>query len=168
MHGVSQTLQSANFPLKPSVLQNMKGLSGAEFLFIPLDEPAMSTFRAGKPEAPPDSAFVGVNDFDIGPIVRVNGLDYRCRRLMLRPPNPQAGGVIYIFYPEELLEEAIADAQRPSLLGLAFSLVAVVLTFGIGQRMVGRIRAGEAHTPDRRRRLLRRCRCREPTTSCAT
>jgi signal transduction histidine kinase len=54
--------------------------------------------------------------------------------------------VAYIFYPESLLEEAIADAQRPSLLGLLFGLVAVGLTYGIGQRLVGRIRALERRT----------------------
>lgn len=146
VRGVSQTLQNANFPLKPTVLENMKSLSGAEFLFIPRDEPVMTTFQSGAPAIPADSAFEGISETNIGPIVRVNGDEYRCRRLMLKTPNQQAGGVVYIFYPETLLDEAIADAQRPSLLGLLFGLLAVVLTFGIAQRLVGRIRALEKRT----------------------
>jgi signal transduction histidine kinase len=146
VRGVSLTLQNANFPLKPSVLEQMKGLSGAEFLFIPPNEPAMTTFHTGLPDVPADSVFEGVDDSSIGPIVRVNGGEYRCRRLVLKTPNTQAGGVVYIFYPEALLEEAIADAQRPSLFGLLFSLLAVILTFGIGQRLVGRIRELEKRT----------------------
>jgi signal transduction histidine kinase len=66
--------------------------------------------------------------------------------VVIRGPSPNAGAVVYVFYPESLLEEAIADAQRPSLLGLAFGLLAVGLTFGIGQRLVGRIRALERRT----------------------
>ena len=111
VRGVSQTLQNANFPLKPAVLENMKSLSGAEFLFIPRDEPVMTTFQAGAPAIPADSAFENVGEMGIGPIVRVNGDEYRCRRLVLKTPNQQAGGVVYIFYPETLLDEAIAKAN---------------------------------------------------------
>ncbi len=146
VRSVSQTLQNANYPLKPGVLEQMKGLSGAEFLFIPPNEQAITTFRAGIPDVPANADFHDSDETTIGPIVRVNGDAYRCRRLLLRSPNPQAGGIVYIFYPEALLEEAISDAQRPSLLGLAFGLVAVILTFGIGQRLVGRIRALEKRT----------------------
>jgi signal transduction histidine kinase len=146
VRSVSQTLQNANYPLKPFVIEQMKGYSGAEFLFIAPNEPAMTTFRNGPPEVPADSVFEGADESRIGPLVRVNGDEYRCRRLVLKEPNAQAGGVVYIFYPEALLEEAIADAQRPSLLGLLFGLIAVVLTFGIGQRLVGRIRELEKRT----------------------
>jgi signal transduction histidine kinase len=146
VRSISQTLQNANYPLKPFVIEQMKGYSGAEFLFIPPSEPPVATFRSGAPAIPADSAFDGVDESSIGPIVRVNGEEYRCRRLVLKAPNPQAGGVVYIYYPETLLEEAIADAQRPSLLGLLFGFVAVILTFGIGQRLVGRIRALEKRT----------------------
>ena len=98
------------------------------------------------PQFPRIPFFRRDDETTIGPVVRVNGEDYRCRRLLLRPPNPQAGGVVYIFYPDTLLEEAIADAQRPSILGLVFGLVAVIFTFGIGQRLVGRIRELEKRT----------------------
>jgi signal transduction histidine kinase len=143
---VSQTLSKGNFPLKPLVLEQMKGLSGAEFFFVPASGPAMTTFAAGVPEVPSEGAFAGDPELGIGPLVRVRGEEYRCRRLVLPETHPDAGGVVYIFFPETLLKEAIADAERPSMLGLIFGLVAVVLTFAIGQRLVGRIRALEKRT----------------------
>jgi signal transduction histidine kinase len=45
-----------------------------------------------------------------------------------------------------LLDEAIADAQRPTLLGLGFAVLAIGLAFGIGQGIVGRIRSLEQRT----------------------
>jgi signal transduction histidine kinase len=146
VRNVSETLAAGRFPLTPPVLDQVKSLSGAEFLLIRPDGIRVSTFAAGPVEIPGDDALHAASESELGPPVRVAGADYRCRQLVLRDPHPLAGGVVYIFYPESLLDEAIADAQRPSLLGLLFGLVAVGLTFGIGQRLVGRIRALERRT----------------------
>jgi signal transduction histidine kinase len=143
---VSQTLNGANYPLTPNVLEQMKSLSGAEFLLIQPDGSRVSTFSAGPVDVPSEESLVDSVDAGIGPVVRAAGVEYRCRRLALKRPNENAGAVVYIFYPESLLNEAIADAERPSLLGLLFGLVAVGLTFGIGQRLVARIRALERRT----------------------
>jgi len=146
IRNVSQTLSSANFVLTDTILEHMKNLSGAEFLFIRPDGSRLSTFTSTRVDVPPEETFATVGEHRIGPPVRVDGAQYRCRRLVLTPPSPDTGGVVYIFYPETLLEEAIADAVRPSFLGLLFGLVAVGLTFGIAQRLVGRIRALERRT----------------------
>jgi signal transduction histidine kinase len=143
---VSQTLIGANYPLTPNVLEQMKSLSGAEFLLIQPDGSRVSTFAAGPVDVPSEQSLADSVDAGIGPVVRAAGDEYRCRRLVLKRPNENAGAVVYIFYPESLLKEAIADAERPSLLGLLFGLVAVGLTFGIGQRLVARIRALERRT----------------------
>jgi signal transduction histidine kinase len=143
---ISQTLSKGTFPLKRPVLEQVKSFSGAEFLFVPANEPPLTTFTTGIPEVPSDAAFAESPESSIGPLVRVHGEEFRCRRLVLREPHPDSGGTVYIFYPEALLKEAIADAERPSLLGLLFGLGAVGLTFGIGQRLVGRIRALEKRT----------------------
>jgi signal transduction histidine kinase len=146
VRGISDTLQKSTFTLNPTILSQMRSLSGAEFLYVPPDGVAVTTFPTTDVHVPPPEAFEAHGDAEIGPVVRVGGNDYRCRRVVIRGPSPNAGGVAYIFYPETLLEEAIADAKRPSLLGLLFGLVAVGLTFGIGQRLVGRIRALERRT----------------------
>lgn len=143
---VSQTLTAGRFPLTQPVLEQVKSLSGAELLFIHPNGSRLSTFAGGPVEPPANLPADAIPDDQVGPPVWVAGTQYRCRRLVLKEPHPFAGGVVYIFYPESLLDEAIADAERPSLLGLVFGIVAVGLTFGIGQRLVGRIRALEKRT----------------------
>jgi signal transduction histidine kinase len=142
---VSHTLQHATFPLTAPVLEQVKSLSGAELLLVNSDGFRLTTFPSAQVQLPTAEALAAVGDDGIGPPVKVNAATYRCRRLVLREA-PNAGRVVYIFYPESLLDEAIADAVRPSFLGLAFGLVAVGLTFGIGQRLVARIRALERRT----------------------
>jgi signal transduction histidine kinase len=148
VRNVSDALQQFNFKLNanPAILFQMRSLSGAEFVYAPPDGGALTTFPTGDVAVPPPGAFDAAGDESIGPRTQAAGQDYRCHRVAIRPPSTNAGGVVYIFYPESLLEEAIADAQRPSLLGLLFGLVAVGLTVGIGQRLVGRIRALERRT----------------------
>ena len=146
VRNISDTLQKANFTLNTTILLQMRSLSGAEFLYLPPDGPPLKTFPTGDVDVPSPEAFEAIGEDGIGPVARVDGNTYRCQRLVLRGPSPNADGVVYIFYPEALLDEAIADAQRPSLLGLMFGLVAVGLTYGIGQRLVGRIRALEKRT----------------------
>ncbi len=146
VRNVSKTLSNANFPLTGPVLEQMKSLSGAEFLLVSSEGSKLTTLGGEQIDVPSDEIFEGIDDQGIGPIVRVHGTEFRCHRLVLKEPHRHAGGVVYIFYPEALLEEAIADAKRPSFIGLLFGLIAVGLTFGIGQRLVGRIRALEKRT----------------------
>lgn len=146
VRNVSKTLSNANYPLTGPVLEQMKSLSGAEFLLLSPEGGKLTTLAGDRIDVPSNEIFEGVDDQGIGPIVRVNGTEFRCHRLLLKEPHRHAGGVVYIFYPEAVLEEAIANAKRPSFIGLLFGLIAVGLTFGIGQRLVGRIRALEKRT----------------------
>lgn len=146
VRNVSKTLSNANFPLTGHVLEQMKSLSGAEFLLVSTEGGKLTTLGGERIDIPSDEIFTGIDEQGIGPKVFVNGTDFRCHRLLLKEPHRQAGSVVYIFYPEALLEEAIADAKRPSFIGLLFGLIAVGLTYGIGQRLVGRIRALERRT----------------------
>jgi signal transduction histidine kinase len=146
VRNVADTLQKANFKLNPTILFQMRSLSGAEFLYAPPDGLPVTTFEAADVHVPPPEAFEQAAEAGLGPVARVQDRDYRCRRVVIHGPSPNAGAVVYIFYPESLLEEAITDAQRPSYLGLAFGLLAVGLTFGIAQRLVGRVRALERRT----------------------
>ena len=146
VRNISRTLQDANFQLNSTILFQMRNLSGAEFVYFPPDGAVLKTFETGNVRVPPPSAFEENGDELIGPRVFVDGTPFRCQRVILRGPSPNTGGDSYIFYPESLLEEAIADAQRPSLWALAFGLIAIVFTFAIAQRLVSRIRALEKRT----------------------
>src|SRR5439155_22399887 len=92
VRNVSDTLQKANFKLNAPILFQMRSLSGAEFLYVPPDGIALMTFSTGDVHVPPPAAFEGHGDAEIGPVVRVDGQAYRCRRAVIRGPSPNAGG----------------------------------------------------------------------------
>lgn len=142
----------STFPLTKPVLEQMKGFSGAEFMFVPAGgvagEPA-STFRAPLP--PPDvpraiPAHKG-DDLHLGPSVTIGGIEYRCLRVALREQTPSRRGELYIFYPESLRREAVDDAVRPLVvLGGTGGLIAIVLALAFGARLVRRVRDLDART----------------------
>jgi signal transduction histidine kinase len=150
---VARTLAEprSTFPLTERVLEQMKGFSGAEFLFVPPAGPHESTFPDPKPAAPPDIPAATHPRADephtLGPPIEFAGTAYRCLRLTLRPPHPNAGGNLYIFYPESLRREAIRDAVRPLMvLGGLGGLLAVALAVAFGSRLVRRVRDLDART----------------------
>jgi signal transduction histidine kinase len=150
---VARTLTepSGQFRLTDSVLQKMKGLSGAEFLFVHPTTPTQSTFPEPKPAPPADVPTATQPEADeehtLGPPVTVAGQEYRCLRLPLRAPHPNEGGNLYIFYPESLRRSAVRDAVRPLvLLGGIGGLVAVAVAVAFGSRLVRRVRNLEART----------------------
>jgi signal transduction histidine kinase len=139
------------FPLNKQVLEQFKGISGAEFIFVPPIDPTASTFPEPKPAPPVDIPIATLPEKDedhaLGPPVELNGNQYRCLRLQLKRPNPDAGANLYILYPESLRLTAVQDAVRPLLvLGGLGGLVAVALAFAYGSRLVRRIRDLEART----------------------
>lgn len=144
-HGVTQTLAGAGFSPNKRILQQMKGLSGAEYLHIDADGYRQTTFDNANIPLPPEilaqPADEGAAD-QLGLPIEVEGQRFLCRRLPER-----SGGTYFIFYPEASLNQAIRDAIRPSLVfGLGGGLAAVFLMFLLGQGLVSRIRALERRT----------------------
>jgi signal transduction histidine kinase len=141
------TESRSTFPLNQAVLEQVKGFSGAEFLFVPAGVGArepVSTFRDAPP-APPDVP--ATDDFQLGPAVSVGGKEYRCLRVAFREQDPVRRGDLYIFYPESLRQSAERDAVRPLLvLGGTGGLVAVALMLVYGSRLVRRVRDLDART----------------------
>ncbi len=137
--------QPPTFPLTDAVLRQMKGLSGAEFLLVRANGTRVATLpdpaAPPPPEVPVATPAGEGDDHSLGPAVTVSGRDYRCLRLPLRPPHPNEGGTLYVFYPEALRRSAVRDAARPPLvLGAAGGLVAVALTALTAARLVRRVR----------------------------
>ena len=148
---VARTLtEPPTFPLSPRVLEQMKGLSGAEFLLVRPDGGRVSTFpdpATPPPADVPTATAADGEEHTLGPPVEVAGRQYRCLRLPLREPHPNKGGSLYIFYPESLRRTAVRDAARPPLvLGAVGGLVAVGLAVAIGSRLVRRVRDLEQRT----------------------
>lgn len=151
---VARTLteERSQFRFTRPILDQMKGLSGAEFLFVPPE---------GRPSALPESTFEPIpappadvpvvtlaaeaEDHTLGSPVHVAGTEYRCLRLRIlyRP----TGGDLYIFYPESLRQTAVRDAVRPLLvLGGVGGLIAFALAVAFGSRLVARVRDLDART----------------------
>jgi signal transduction histidine kinase len=133
------------FQLTEPILKKMQDLSGAEFLFVHVTFPSQSTFPGPSPDPPADVPTATLpalgEEHVLGPPVVVGGREFRCLRLPLKPPHPNAGGDLYIFYPESLRRSAIQDAVRPLIyLGGGGGLLAFLLTVALGTRLVQRIR----------------------------
>lgn len=150
---VARTLTESRstFRLTRRVLEQMKGFSGAEFIFVPPVGPTESTFADPQPTPPADVPAASQpeegDEHTLGPPVELGGREYRCLRLLLRRPHPDAGANLYILYPESLRRTAVRDAVRPLLiLGGIGGLAAVTLAFAYGSRLVRRIRDLDART----------------------
>ena len=139
------------YPLNDTVLAQVKGFSGAEFLLSDPDgRTLVSTFPAPPtPPAgvPPTIPAAEGEDHPLGPPVAVGGREFRCLRLPLREENEYRRGDLYIFYPESLRRDAVRDAVRPPLaLGVVGGLIAVGLGLATGTRLVRRVRNLEQRT----------------------
>lgn len=142
----------STYPLTKPVLEQMKGLSGAEFLFVPTagnPRPNESTLPTATetPDVPPQFPPIHAEDLRLGSPVKLDGHDYRCMRLTLRVQSLDRRGDLYILYPESLRQTAVREAVRPLLvLGGIGGLLAVALAFAFGSRLVRRVRDLDART----------------------
>lgn len=149
---VARTLtEPPTFRLTERILEQMRGLSGAEFLLVQPDGTRITTLPDPSATPPADVPTATPaddgTDHRLGPPVTVGGTEYRCLRLPLREPHPNHGGSLYIFYPESLRRTAAWDAARPLLvLGGLGGLVAVGLAVATGSRLVRRVRDLEHRT----------------------
>src|SRR5262245_2610126 len=103
--GVVQTLSEATYKLSQPVLEQVKGLSGADCLLLEADGRRVATFEGHPESLPPALAEPG--EASLGRRTFIDGRPYLCRGVILRPPHPHAGATLYIFYPEAQLDEAV-------------------------------------------------------------
>ena len=136
LRAVARTLtESRTFPLTARVLEQMKGLSGAEFVLSKRGGEQVTTFPESVELQPEPSE-----------VLFRNGEEYRLLRVRLPENHPNAGDLLAVCYPESLRRGAVRDAVRPPLfVGLAFFAVGMML-FAFGSRIVSRVRGLEAQT----------------------
>ncbi len=108
---------------------------------------AVSTFPNADVPLPPDSAVVDSADqMQLGPRVVVGNRVYRASGLRRK----LKGDVVYVYYPDEELQDAVWEAVWPVLvLGASVGAAAVVLALVVGRRLSHRV-----HELQRRTRLI--------------
>ncbi len=148
VRNVARVLSESSFPLTAPVLEQMKGLSGAEYLLIHGDGRRLGTLSAGTAPLPPPAALVGDwQHLRLGPAFPIEGRRFLCCGLRLTQPRADQGLTLYILYPESLWREALWEAVRPSLiLGGFVGLASTALTLGLARRLSRRIQDLERRT----------------------
>jgi signal transduction histidine kinase len=135
---VARTLGDAHFPLTQNVLDQAKGLSGAEYLLVNSDGRRISTLPETQIALPAPQA--DWQSLYLGPKVSVEGRAYLCSGVELHAATSDTHGALYILYPETLWRDALWEAIRPPMiLGGLVGLVSVALTVGVAQRLGRRL-----------------------------
>jgi signal transduction histidine kinase len=147
VQNVVQTLSAADFPLTPHVLEQMKGLSGAEYLLAAADGRRIGTLAVADAEWPTVPAEAADEpSWRLGPRVTIADTSYLCGGLRLSASRA-GGGILYILYPYALWQSALWEAVRPSLvLGAFGGLASMVLAVGVARGLSRRIRDLERRT----------------------
>jgi signal transduction histidine kinase len=147
--GIVRTLSDARFPLNQHVLDQMKGLSGADYLLIEPSGQRVATFRepVNENELPAAAPITTNLDQLGGDLMMVDQKAYLARGVLLRPPHMNAGARLYILYPESLRDEEVRQAVRPILiLGVSAGVTALILTLFGARQIVRRVRDLERRT----------------------
>ena len=139
IRGIGQTLnEPPTFPLTVPVLRQLKGLTGADFDFVPGTGPGLSTLTHGEMR----DRHRSLNRM----VVAIDGREFRWHRFPITLP-PNENGTLYVYSPESLRREAVRDAIVPPLaLGAVGGLFAVGLTTWLAGGLLRRIRQIQTQT----------------------
>lgn len=146
---LSRSLTAASYPLNDSVLNQLRGLTGAEFILRNSDAQVIAA--TGPRLTPPEIDEINLPQTEASR-VRVEHAGYMLTRVPLA--GPSRGMDVLILYPNHLIRAARADAVRGPLifgvLTLALSLAAMIpVSRRMGRRMqaierqVARVAAGD-------------------------
>jgi signal transduction histidine kinase len=131
--------ETCRFPLGPVILEQVKSLSGADYLLVTADGKVASTLGEPPTTAAGGAACDDWRSLRLGPVVRVDERAYLSGAIRLwREPN--AGSTLHIFYPEDLWRDAVREAVWPVLLvGGCVGFGSLVLAVGLGRHLSGRL-----------------------------
>jgi signal transduction histidine kinase len=138
---IAHTLAESSFPLGEPILEQLKGLSEAEYLLLTPARRRVATFAAADVQLPPDDVIVNDwQDLRLGPSTTLAGETYFCSGLRLHRPPDRAGAVLYILYPEARWRDVLWAAIWPSLLlGGSIGLASLALALSLGQGLSRRL-----------------------------
>ncbi len=136
--GIAETLMRSRFPLTESVLQQLKGLGGAEFALLD-DGGRVQSSTLGLPDALPrwPSAFGSGTNLSFEPTWTHQGVEYRVATVE-RPTASTAHGErrLLILLPEPTLRATAWEARRAILaLSLVGAVLAALLASAVGRTL---------------------------------
>jgi signal transduction histidine kinase len=148
LSGVIDTLGHASIPYTASVLNQMRGLSGAHFAAYGDDGHVLESTLPAFRELPPSLRAIPVathlNSLGASPTVTVDGVRYFA--VPLRSRAPSRGGSLMVLYPETSWGQARwAAALPPLVLGAASLAMMIFFTSWIAHRISERIRRVQKH-----------------------
>jgi signal transduction histidine kinase len=141
--GIAETLQRSSFPLTESVLRQLRGLGGAEFVLVdPGGRLGFGTLegwdgtRANRRASFPTAlAIDNVSDLSFDQVLSHGGVVYRVAVVARPSPAPEPRRVM-ILLPEPTLRAAAWEARRTVLAWTAAgATLAILLACGIGQSL---------------------------------
>lgn len=134
---VVRTLSAANFPLEPVVLQQTRGLSGAELAVSEKSGRIVAASDEAFTELPPDFKVQDWHELTLDQTVQVGGERYFYAPVELdRRPVGGRLVLLHIFYPERSWSDARLQAVYPPLMiGAGALVVAVVVAFAVAGRV---------------------------------
>lgn len=146
LHRVVATLTEATFPLTERVLQQSRGLSGAEFFLLDDNGRIQAgTLALGKKER--DTLCLMPTDMRLerltaSPKVTLAARSYRGRRVpVARSRFAADAGSLVVLYPEEMGSEAVRQVVIPAAIaGAVAAAAAVLVTTMLARRFVRPIR----------------------------
>ncbi len=129
LRGVAETLSRSTFPLTDAVLQQISGLTGAEFAVVGMAGELIASSE--KMVIPPDVSRVhqAGEELSLGNVIHLNKEPYFHAVVELsRQPNIQKSRILHIFYPEDNYRIVLWNAVVSPLLigGVALVLVALL------------------------------------------
>jgi signal transduction histidine kinase len=129
LEGVVNVLASSNFPLTDSVLKQMNGLSGAEFVLAGRGGEILSSSQPALAESlPSPDERIAYSQIALGPQISIGDAAYFHSVLPLKRPLEDSGdSVLHILFPLKRYNEAWRSAFLPPLVVGVLTIVAVTL-----------------------------------------
>ncbi len=139
---VVTTLLSASFPLTDRVLEQMSGLSGAEFVLLDdaghIRECTLPWKQSESPALTAVATGAGTAPFSSASRISLGGTTYLGQRVEVRNRRASAGAAwLVVLYPEDRWWAATRQAAYPALISGALAALAVVaVTALLARRLV--------------------------------
>ncbi|QDU11960.1 sensor histidine kinase [Gimesia aquarii] len=128
---IAHTLNEATFPLTEAVLNQTKGLSGADFVLVGKNDEVLASTR---PDFVPQAVAVGPpmwNELQISDVLQTGDAPFFHTVVKIQPRSPTQGQqYLHIYYPAKEYRDALSNAIYPSLIAgsVALAVVAFLAT----------------------------------------